>query len=62
MIRKIYRNVTDPRNSLEKWDLRNESDVPIASGMYIALVDAPGIGTKTLKLAIFTPEERLQTF
>ena len=62
LIRKIYRNVTDPRNSLEKWDLRNESDVPIASGMYIALVDAPGIGTKTLKLAIFTPEERLQTF
>jgi hypothetical protein len=25
-------------------------------------VDAPGIGTKILKFAVFTPEERLSTF
>jgi hypothetical protein len=47
---------------LERWDLRNQDDIPIASGMYIALVDAPGIGTKVLKMAIFTPEERIDTF
>lgn len=62
LIRKISRNVTDPRSSLEAWDLRNDSDIPVASGMYIALVDAPGIGTKVLKFAIFTPEERIDTF
>jgi hypothetical protein len=62
LVKKITRNVTDPRNSLEQWDLRNESDIPIASGMYIALVDAPGIGTKVLKLAIFTPQERVDQF
>jgi hypothetical protein len=27
--------------------------------MYIALVDAEGIGQKIIKLAVFTPEERL---
>jgi len=62
LIRKINRSVTNPQNSLEPWDLRNDSDIPVASGMYIALVDAPGIGTKVLKLAIFTPEERIDTF
>jgi hypothetical protein len=30
--------------------------------MYIAYVDAPGIGTKILKLAILTPEERIRRF
>ncbi|HEY3250583.1 MAG TPA: hypothetical protein VGK25_05640 [Ignavibacteria bacterium] len=62
LIRKIQRNSTDPKNSLERWDLRNQDDVPVASGMYIALIDAPGIGTKVLKMAIFTPEERIDTF
>ncbi|MCI0449210.1 MAG: hypothetical protein L0Y79_05395 [Chlorobi bacterium] len=62
LVRKIQRNSTDPKNSLERWNLRNQDDIPVASGMYIALVDAPGIGTKVLKLAIFTPEERIDTF
>jgi hypothetical protein len=41
------------------WDLTNQSTIPIASGIYIALIDAPGIGTRTLKIAVFTPEERI---
>ncbi|MDZ4713382.1 MAG: hypothetical protein SGI89_13815 [bacterium] len=41
------------------WDLRNLESVPVASGMYIALVEAPGIGEKIIKLAIFTSEERI---
>ncbi len=49
-------------NSLEKWDLKNANDIPVASGMYIIFVDAGSIGVKTLKVAIFTPEERLDTF
>ncbi len=39
--------------------MTNVVDVPIASGIYICLIDAPGIGTKVLKAAIFTPQERI---
>lgn len=62
LVRAIDRKNTDPNNSLEKWDLKNAADIPVASGMYIIFVDAPGIGTKTLKVAIFTPQERIDTF
>ena len=47
---------------LERWDLRNSSDIPVASGIYIAHIEMPGIGQKILKLAIFQPEERLDVF
>jgi hypothetical protein len=43
---------------MEKWDLRNEHGLPVASGMYFAHVEIPGIGTKVLKLAIIQPDER----
>ena len=32
-----------------EWDLRNHASIPIASGMYIIHVEAPGIGEKTVK-------------
>jgi len=56
LIKKLVKN---DQNSTMNWDLKNLDDVPIASGLYIALIDAPGIGQKTMKLAIFTPEERV---
>ncbi len=31
------------------WDLKNESGIPIASGVYIIHVEAPGIGEKVIK-------------
>ncbi len=46
-------------NSTIEWNLQNEDKVPVASGIYVVLVDAPGIGTKILKLAIFTSQERI---
>jgi hypothetical protein len=46
-------------NSSLNWNMTNIENVPIASGIYICLIDAPGIGTKVLKAAIFTPEERI---
>ena len=45
-----------------QWDLRNEDNLPVASGMYIAHIDMGTIGIKVLKLGIFTPEERLDIF
>ncbi len=35
-------------NSLD-WDLKNDKGVPIASGIYLFHVDAPGLGQRTLK-------------
>ena len=62
LVNTINRNNQDPNNSLEKWNMQNNSQIPVASGMYIIVVDAGSIGVKTLKVAIFTPEERLDTF
>ena len=33
----------------DDWDLKNERNIPIASGTYIIHVDVPGIGEKILK-------------
>ncbi len=52
----------DDNTTTINWDLLNTDRIPIASGIYIAFIDAPGIGTKTIKLAIFTPEERIDRF
>lgn len=31
------------------WDLKNQKNIPVASGLYIIHIDAPGIGEKILK-------------
>ena len=62
LVRKLSRNNSDPNNSLEQWDLQNSDQIPVASGMYIVFVDGGSLGSKTLKVAIFTPTERIQTF
>lgn len=46
-------------SSTLEWNLQNVENTPVASGIYIALVDAPGIGTKVLKIAVFTSQERI---
>jgi len=46
-------------SSTLEWNLQNVENTPIASGIYVALIDAPGIGTKVLKMAIFTSQERI---
>ncbi len=32
-----------------EWDLKNQSGIPVASGLYIFYIDAPGVGEKILK-------------
>ncbi len=54
LVKSIYRNQTDPKNTLEKWDLQNESGSYVASGMYLVYVDCKDLGAKTLKIAVFT--------
>ena len=57
LVRTINKN--DATTSEQRWNLSNTDNVPVASGMYIVLIDAPGIGQKVLKLAVFTTEERI---
>ena len=59
LVRKL---VKDDNTTTINWDLLNTDALPVASGIYIAYINAPGIGTRVIKLAIFTPEERLQSF
>ena len=60
MVRKLEKN--DPNATLLQWDLENEYQLPVASGIYVYQVDAPDLGKKIGKIAIFTPNERLDTY
>jgi hypothetical protein len=47
----------------ENWDLLNHSNLPVASGMYIAHLEMPDLGKiKVLKIAIIQEGEVLETF
>ena len=52
----------DNGTPMEKWNLNNARNIPVASGMYIAHIEVEGGASKILKLAIFMPEERLDLF
>ena len=47
--------------SIATWDLKNNSRIPVASEMYIAVVETDK-GSKILKLAIIQPEQRLDVY
>jgi hypothetical protein len=50
-------------SQFERWDLTNTNTLPVASGLYIAYIDMPGIGkTKILKLAIIQEQQILDHF
>ncbi len=45
------------------WNLQNDSGYPVASGIYVAYVDMPSLGTtKVLKLAIVQEEQILKVY
>lgn len=41
--------ITEQINASVDWDMRNSRDIPIASGVYLIHVSAPGLGERTLK-------------
>jgi hypothetical protein len=46
-----------------RWDLANERGFPVASGLYIAYIEFPDLGsTKILKLAIIQEQQILDRF
>ena len=44
-----------------EWDLKNNYNVPVASGMYLAYVET-GSGSKILKVGILQPEQRIDVY
>jgi hypothetical protein len=44
--------------TLQQWDLRNANGLPVASGIYIAVIEIPDAGNRILKLAVIMAEER----
>ena len=47
----------------DTWNLRNESQLPVASGIYIVYIDMPGLQTtKVLKLALIQEEQILRVY
>lgn len=59
-VRKLEKD--DPSQFL-RWNLRNESDIPVASGIYIAHIDMPEAGkTKILKVFIVQAQEVLKYY
>lgn len=60
LIRKLDKN--DATTPFMDWDLKNHYELPVASGIYIYHVDVPSVGEKVGKIAVFTPNERLDTY
>ena len=58
LIRTIEHN--DPTSLTHNWNLRNENNLPVASGFYIAHIDVPDIGEKIIKMAIIFRKQRLK--
>ena len=62
LVRTLETDPTDDDQYL-RWDLRNESNLPVASGLYVVHVDLPDFDmTKVLKVFIIQGEEILQFF
>jgi len=50
-------------SQFERWDLLNQSGLPVASGLYIVHIDMPDLGTtKILKAAIIQEQQILDRF
>jgi hypothetical protein len=46
----------DPTTSIAQWDVRNRFGRPVALGIYIYRVNAPGFGEKVGKILVFSGE------
>jgi len=60
LIRSIVKD--DPTTAIACWDILTERGLPVASGIYIYVVEAPGFGTKIGKMAVFVEDEVLDIY
>ena len=59
LVRTIHHNDTGSQHAT--WDMKNNFELPVASGMYLAHVET-NLGDKILKLAVIQPEQRLDVY
>lgn len=61
---QLLRSLKKDANDLPflTWDLKNESGLRVASGIYLAIVSAPTYGEKVLKFSIIMPQKQLPRF
>lgn len=59
---EFIRTIEHTTGNTERWDLRNEAGIPVASGIYLVHLEMKEIGNKVLKLAILMPQERLDVW
>ncbi len=52
----------DASTSIATWNVQTRENLPVASGIYIYVVDAPGFGTKIGKMAVFTEDQVLDIY
>jgi hypothetical protein len=62
----LLRTLPDDRIPLSSpfmnWDLTNKHGLRVASGMYLAVVNSPGLGDKVLKFAIIQSQKQIGRF
>ncbi len=59
-VRKMEKNSD---SQFFQWDLKNEHNLPVASGLYVAYIDMPDLGkTKTLKVMIIQGQQILESY
>ena len=59
LVRTIQKN--DGTSQLV-WNLETDNGLPVGSGIYVFHVDAPGVGNKIGKVAVFVEKERLNNY
>jgi hypothetical protein len=59
LVRTIAKN---DQTQFAYWDLRNQSGLPVASGIYIVYVDMGSLGTKILKFAMVQQQQVLPAY
>jgi FAD synthase len=56
-------NHTSNNGQFDTWNLANDNNYPVASGVYIVYIDMPDLGTtKILKLAIIQEQQMLKVY
>jgi hypothetical protein len=59
LVRVLNKN---DQSTFFRWDLANEVNYPVASGMYVAYIEAPGVGSKVVKMAVIQEQELLDLY
>lgn len=63
LVKSFNKDETDDTHNRELiWDLKNEAEVPVASGAYVVHIDAEEIGSQTLKVMLVMKPVDLDTF